>query len=174
MLNGAMKINKFFLIIFLIFLSGCATFHSASYFDNNTYPSTRPESVKIFYTTPPRNFVKIGELSASGAPASNVDNMIEKLKIEAAEMGGDAILLKTSYNYHPIKQTKESIPSKTEVNINIAQQSGPYTVLPRPQGTYATDPGWIQNIPPITQTTSETLDASPDLNGIVIKFTKEQ
>jgi hypothetical protein len=169
-----MKINKLLFIISLIFLPGCATFHSASYFDNGTYSPTEPKSVKIFYTIPPRNFVKIGEVSASGAPASNVDNMIEKLKTEAAKMGGDAILLETSYTYRPTKQTTE--PTKTDVNIDIdiTKQQGPYTVLPRPQGTYTTDPGWVQNITPIAQAASETLDASPNLNGIVIKFIKEQ
>jgi len=83
------------LLIVCLAVSGCASFDSVTYDDRVRYRPTDPEFVKVFSNTPPRNFVKIGEVSAKGMNISSRTNMIRRLKEDAAAMGGDAIILNT-------------------------------------------------------------------------------
>ncbi len=98
-------------IILSIFYIGCATFGSQKY-DNTYYPPTNPDNIAIYSFTPQQEFIRVGEVYASGAALSNRTAMVNKLKIETAAMGGDAIVLQYEehYNGDYVTQSGTHIP----------------------------------------------------------------
>ena len=92
MLTKGENVKKYIVILLCLMITGCASFKGVKYGGVN-HPPTDPTSIKVFSYAPPGEYVRIGEVSAKGAPLSNRDNMVEKLKEQAGGMGGDAIIL---------------------------------------------------------------------------------
>lgn len=89
--------KKVLILVACLVMVGCAIFNSEKYTDD-IYSPTNPDAITTFSSEPAKDYIKIGEVSVTGDPASNRDNMIEQLKIRAAKMGGDAIFFSTQEN----------------------------------------------------------------------------
>jgi uncharacterized protein YbjQ (UPF0145 family) len=80
----------------IVTLAGCAP--STHVLVGTARPPISPAEVKI-YSTPPANYQEIGVLDASSKSAfttggqKSVDKVIERLKIEAAKLGANGVIL---------------------------------------------------------------------------------
>jgi hypothetical protein len=91
-----MSRTTFSVMIFLLALGGCAP--SSHVLVGPARPPIAPDQVKI-YSHPPSNFQEIAVLDASSKSAfgtggqKSVDKVIERLKIEAAKLGANGVIL---------------------------------------------------------------------------------
>lgn len=97
--------------------AGCASF-SATKTDNTNYKPTDPDSVEILSAQPKREFVRIGEVRASGETISSRENMIQRLKEDAANMGGDAIIMKVTETEPQLLKDGKDIKSTYVLDFN--------------------------------------------------------
>jgi len=74
-------------------LGGCASVKSLRYADEQVYPATNPQDIKVFHTAPPRQYIEIGEVSVE-APIYDIVETIKKLRVRVSEMGGEAVILR--------------------------------------------------------------------------------
>ncbi|MFB0562274.1 MAG: hypothetical protein ACETWM_13805 [Candidatus Lokiarchaeia archaeon] len=86
--------GKYFypLMILLLILIGCISSKITPY-PTAYYEPTYPEEVEVYYLIPTTPFEVIGEVQVSGAPAASWRRVGERLKNEAAKIGGDAVIL---------------------------------------------------------------------------------
>jgi hypothetical protein len=81
----------------LLALAGCATINAQSteYVGAPHYPPTVPEHVQVLRTEPTRDHERLGEivLDSSVEPPPPVTEIEQKLREEAAKMGGDAVVV---------------------------------------------------------------------------------
>jgi hypothetical protein len=81
--------------------SGCAT--SSHVVTGATRPPISPEEVRV-YTQPPAHFEEIAALEASSrggfrfTDQGKMDKVIERLKVEAAKLGANGVLLQSTQN----------------------------------------------------------------------------
>jgi hypothetical protein len=81
-----------FLLIILMFASGCVTTSQNLYDTNVSYVATSPDSVSVFHELPRgRKFVKIGEVTVDKASSWAVAE--RKLKEQTAKLGGNAVYI---------------------------------------------------------------------------------
>ena len=80
------------MLVVLLALSGCASVNSVRYTDEEIYPATNPQDIKVFTVRPPREYVEIGEVRI-GAPVNDIVQTIEELRGRVAQMGGEAVIL---------------------------------------------------------------------------------
>ncbi len=158
----------FFLLIFSIFLQGCATFYASRY-PNNTYFPTDAKTVQIYYNMPPGEFEFIGEVSGEGAPASNQDNMLLRLKEYAAQIGGDAIIIQSiDHPFTGTITTPGTITGSTRGNAytNFSGNVNPYSWYYSGQGTtnYNSQSYYTYTPPTVTPLFGKNIKA------LVIKF----
>src|SRR5580692_10775959 len=94
-----MQSSKFARNIVLLFaglVSGCAP--STHVLTGTARPPITPDQVKI-YSSPPPNYQEIAVLDASSKSAfgtggqKSVDKVVERLKIEAAKLGANGVIL---------------------------------------------------------------------------------
>jgi hypothetical protein len=84
------------LFVAIVALGGCAP--STHVLVGTARPPISPSEVKI-YSSPPANFQEIAVLDASNSSAfgtggqKSVDKVIERLKIEAAKLGANGVIL---------------------------------------------------------------------------------
>lgn len=111
---------KNIVVLFLCLgLFGCASFSAIKYNDDIIYSPTNPNMVKVFNSEPPQAYERIGEVSSIGAPYSNRNNIVERLKGKAAEMGGDAIILQSDEVTRGVVGNANSFGGSTSFNANI-------------------------------------------------------
>jgi hypothetical protein len=89
-----MSTKKIFFLILIatsVFLVGCTHFQKTLIADEQTYPATNPENIKVFLSseTPKNTYKEIGFIVAS---KDNSKEAVNFLKDEAAKMGADALL----------------------------------------------------------------------------------
>lgn len=83
-------------IIFLVLLFGACVRGRVSPYPGFDYPSTNSKDVMIYYMPPPLEFEIIGEVETRGAPAASWSSVEYDMRINAAKIGGDAIVLISS------------------------------------------------------------------------------
>ena len=81
------------LLLAVLFLQGCAAFQSIHYGEEYS-PPTGVENVQVLFHAPGEEYVKLGQVTVFGVTPSNRGYMLSRLKEMAAEMGGDALILK--------------------------------------------------------------------------------
>jgi S1-C subfamily serine protease len=86
-----MKLIKLLISVVIIICVGC-TYAEVRRYPGNQFGPTDPNALEIFQHEPPVAYEKIGEVSASGAPAANWNAVYEKFRIKASEIGGHAII----------------------------------------------------------------------------------
>ena len=80
------------LVLAALFCGGCASASSSRY-PGTIYAPTAPGTVPIYYNFPPVKYEVIGEVKYDGAPAARWSGAEKLLRVEAAKMGGDAIVI---------------------------------------------------------------------------------
>jgi hypothetical protein len=94
--RGTMSTKRLPLVLSLIALCGCAP--STHVLVGQARPPISPDQVKI-YSHPPTYFQEIAVLDASSKSAfgtggqKSIDKVIERLKIEAAKLGANGVIL---------------------------------------------------------------------------------
>jgi len=84
-----------------VLVAGCAT--SSHVITGPVRPAISPEEVKI-YSQPPPKYEEIGTLEASSrggfrfSDQGKMDKVIERLKVEAAKLGANGVLLQSTEN----------------------------------------------------------------------------
>ena len=90
-------ISAIILSVFAINLSGCAT--GTTLVTGVKRDATNFEQVKIYHT-PPANYEVIAAVRTSGfggfSQQSNLDQAIEELKVQAAKVGANGVILKSA------------------------------------------------------------------------------
>jgi len=81
------------LLVLAMLVGGCTTFNAQTYPLSETYLPTNPEGIQVFRNPPPIQHIPIGEVEASAASASKTSSIYRRLKKDAANMGGDAIVI---------------------------------------------------------------------------------
>ncbi|MCK9432507.1 MAG: hypothetical protein M0R00_06080 [Candidatus Omnitrophica bacterium] len=108
--------NKFFLGFLCLMLSGCASFDGNTV-GNKVYPPTSPVNIEILEQAPSEPYEVIGDVNAEGQTFAVQENMKERLKEKAAEMGGDAIILKVKVDTYKVKDDGVLVGSTYGVDV---------------------------------------------------------
>ncbi len=87
--------KKIAVAVLCLFLFGCASFDVIKSDESKHYPPTKPEDVKILEKAPEGKYTIIGEIRAEGETLSIRESMKKRMREEAAELGGQAIILET-------------------------------------------------------------------------------
>ncbi|MDP8216875.1 MAG: hypothetical protein P9L98_06155 [Candidatus Kaelpia imicola] len=83
----------FYLFLVLLMLQGCAAYKSIHYGQDYS-PPTDVDDIEIFSFSPEGSYIQLGEVTVFGVTPTNRAHMLKRLKDMAAEMGGDAIIIK--------------------------------------------------------------------------------
>jgi len=87
-----MRIPIIFLFL-LVILSSCVSTNVVKY-PNINYPPTDYRNIVVYHNFPPTTkYEAIGEVVSEGAPAAKWNKVYDKMKKEAAVIGGDAIVI---------------------------------------------------------------------------------
>ncbi len=140
-------------VMFLIFLSGCATFQSANYYPEGKYPPTDPSHIQIYRNDPPRAFEVIGETHLSRGYLTKDDELA--LKKQAAAMGGDAVVWQLLKTCDEVTIT----PARTDVVVSQSNAQSDQQSARKEVSTIESTPVQIK------QKCAESIE------GRVIKFT---
>ena len=79
-------------VALVVLLTGCVSTNVERY-PNANYSPVDPSSVSVFSDFPPQSYEIIGETEATGAPASNWGSVENGMRMKAAEIGGDAVVI---------------------------------------------------------------------------------
>lgn len=108
--------NKLSIFLACLLLSGCASFEGKT-LGGRAYPPTSPVNVKILEEAPAEPYEVIGDVSAEGQTFAVQENMKERLKEKAAEMGGEAIILKVKVDTYKVKDDGVIVGSTYGVDV---------------------------------------------------------
>jgi uncharacterized protein YbjQ (UPF0145 family) len=75
-------------------LTGCATGEVTKTTSKN-YAATTADSVEILFEKPTRKYEVIGYVKGTGAKLSSQENIFNHMRLEAAKIGADAILMRS-------------------------------------------------------------------------------
>lgn len=91
-----MKFKVFILVFSLLIVSSCATFETGKY-TAESFPSVNPANVSILHNFPPdpTTYRRIGEVSSRAEDSSQWSSIYKRLRQEAGNMGGDAVVLQS-------------------------------------------------------------------------------
>ncbi|MDD5614468.1 MAG: hypothetical protein PHQ54_05305 [Candidatus Omnitrophica bacterium] len=89
--------RKVFTVIVLVSILsfGCAAYKSV-HFGQDHYLPKEASDIGVFSSVPDKLYAELGEIAVFGVTSTNRDYMLNRLKEMAADMGGDAIILKDS------------------------------------------------------------------------------
>lgn len=85
--------KKIGLAVLCLFIAGCASFDVTKSDESRKYHPTNPEEVKILEKAPEVKYTVIGEIRAEGESLAIQDSMKQRMRQEAAAIGGQAIIL---------------------------------------------------------------------------------
>lgn len=108
--------KKFMLAFLCLVFSGCASFEGNTV-GNKVYPATSPVNIEILEQAPAEPYEVIGDVNAEGQTFAVQDNMKERLKEKAAEMGGDAIILKVKVDTYKVSNDGVVVGSTYGVDV---------------------------------------------------------
>ena len=89
--------------LFAVMLGGCAS--TAKVMISPPRPAIAPEQVRIYFAPPPGRYVEIALLEASSGAftygeQNKMDSVLGKLRVEAAKLGANGVLLQDSASGH--------------------------------------------------------------------------
>jgi len=146
--------------------TGCATAVARRY-PNATYPPGDPATVEIFNHFPPTPYEVIGEVEYNGAPLARWGGAWQKLRQEAAAIGGDAVVIQ-------VRDTPYvgSLVQPGEITGNT---SGTLSANTYGSGTYAHTTGTYQDSSNYQYTPpTVTPMYGKYVSGVVIKFKRSE
>lgn len=124
---GNMQLIK--ILSLILFVAGCGTTSKISvmpYDDSLVLPPTNPQTVKIFNDFPSREFDKIGEIQLSDWMWGQNDLLVgargrqeDKLREEAAKMGGNAVVIRRDGAYGQNTTRQFSATSSEDSSGNV-------------------------------------------------------
>lgn len=115
-----MKNTAFCIYVFTsLLLLGCATSSLARY-PNANYEPTDPNKIAVYNNFPPVNYEVIGEVGGEGAPLASWDSVTEKMRQQAALIGGHAIIIQTQESVYKGSLTSPGrIQGNTQTTYNL-------------------------------------------------------
>lgn len=101
-MNQKIKLVFMLAISVVIFslISGCAT--GSTLITGKSYPPTKPENIEIIRKEPSKPFVEIGIVSADSSESwswsgqGRVNDTLQDLKVAAAKVGANAVIITTA------------------------------------------------------------------------------
>ena len=84
-----------FLLLLIIFLTGCATI---SYLPSSSRTSTPTTSVEVLWEKPQKLYIELGQVTVESSSHTD-EQLFEKLKQKAMQIGADAIIVKSTIPY---------------------------------------------------------------------------
>ena len=112
--------KKIGLAVLCLVLVGCASFDVTKSDETKKYPSTRPEDVKILEKSPEAKYTVIGEIRAEGETLSIKDSMKQRMREEAAAIGGQAIILEIKEVPYRVRDEGVLVDHTYGFNLNKA------------------------------------------------------
>jgi hypothetical protein len=113
-----MLMRKFLGMLLCLLLCGCASFYAVKLDEDKVYPPTKPADVQILKKAPEQPYIVIGEIRAQGETISVQENMEQRLKEKAADMGGDAIILEVKEDTYRIRRDGVIVRQTYGFNLN--------------------------------------------------------
>ncbi|GHT44610.1 hypothetical protein AGMMS49936_00240 [Endomicrobiia bacterium] len=96
---------KFFVLSFFFFVAGCtaATIRSVKYTSAKYPPPTDASKIEVYSTTTPKKeYIELAEIALSSG------RELEGIKVEAARLGADAIILTGPYKINTLTESESS------------------------------------------------------------------
>ena len=110
--------KKFSVMLLGLFLAGCATFNAERAPNEKIYTPTSPEVVEILDEAPSRPYIVIGEVRAEGETFAMPESMKERMKEQAANMGGEAIIIDVKVKPYRMKDAGVAVGPAYGVDLS--------------------------------------------------------
>jgi len=112
--------KKVLLTVLCLVLAGCASFDVTKSDESMKYHPTNPEEVKILEKAPEAKYTVIGEIRAEGETLAIKDSMKQRMREEAAQIGGQAIILEIKEVPYRVRDEGVLVDHTYGFNLNKA------------------------------------------------------